>query len=60
MGLNKIVALVEDKQNKPYVIEWTKNASTVTVLDRFGNPERAVQTTEPKQTSANQNLLLVR
>ena len=31
-GINKVVALVKDKDNKPAVISWTKGASAVTIL----------------------------
>ena len=31
-GINKVVALVTDKDNKPAVISWTKGASAVTIL----------------------------
>ena len=31
-GINKVVALVEDKDDKPAVISWTKGASAVTIL----------------------------
>ena len=31
-GINKVVALVRDKDNKPAVISWTKGASAVTIL----------------------------
>ena len=31
-GINKVVALVKDKDDKPAVISWTKGASAVTIL----------------------------
>ena len=31
-GINKVVALVTDKDLKPAVISWTKGASAVTIL----------------------------
>ena len=31
-GINKVVALVSHKYNKPAVISWTKGASAVTIL----------------------------
>ena len=31
-GINKVVALVTDKDGKPAVISWTKGASAVTIL----------------------------
>ena len=34
-GTNKVVALVNDENNKPEVISWTKGDSTVTILDRL-------------------------